>query len=172
VWSHVGRHTYGDSHRSVTEVVWEFGWEHDRLFARSIEVISPGNGILFDIFHHFFREFGQSSLGIPHGCRTISVNGPEVSLSVDERISHGPRLGESRHRVIDRRITVRVVFSHHVSDDGCRFFMFLVIEISHLLHGKEDPSDYRFESVSGIWECTGDDYRHGVVDIGLGDLLF
>ena len=170
--SHIRRHTYSDSHRSITEMIWEFSRKHHRLFERSIKVISPVYRILLQICKHFFCNLGQSRLGIPHRSCSITINRTKVSLPINERISERPWLRHTNHRFINRRITVRMVFSHHISDNSRRFFVLLVVEVVHLIHSKEDSPKHWLESISRIWQRTRNNHWHRIINVRLRNFFF
>ena len=156
--SHICCHTYSNTHRSITEMIWKFCRKHNWFLKRSIKVISPINRILLKICKHFLSNFSQSCLGIPHRSRSITIDRTKVSLPINERISHRPRLSKSYHCLINRRISMWMVFTHYISDNSRRLFVLLVVEVIIFVHSIKDSSQYGFKSISGIWQSTSNDH--------------
>ena len=96
------RHTDSDTDRAVHEQVRETRREYSRLFQAVIEVRVEVDDVLVDIRHHLVRELRESRLGITVSRRGVSVDRTEVSVSLDQRISHREGLSETHHRIVNR----------------------------------------------------------------------
>ena len=73
--------------------------------------------------------------------------------------------------IVNRAVTVWMVFTHGVTDDTCTLTMWLVRSQSQLLHGVEDTSLHRLQAVPDIRQGTGNDNAHGVVAVGITHFL-
>ncbi len=163
----VGRHTNRNTRRAVDEQVGNTGRQNNRLLALLVEVGHEVNSFLLDIGEHDVCNLCHTRLGVTVSrrgvavdgtevtvtideritegerlrhtyhqhdvcnlCHTrlgvtvsrrgVAVDGTEVTVTIDERITEGERLRHTYHRVIDRRITVRMVVTEHVTDRRCR----------------------------------------------------
>ena len=165
VRSHVGRHTDRNTRRTVQQQERSLGRKYGRLLKGIVEVVLEIDGILVDICHHFFGELFEFRLSVTHGCRRVAVHGTEVSLAENERISHAPRLRHPDHGIIHAAVTVRMVFTQHLTDYSGRFLRLAGIVQSESRHTEKHPSVDRFHTVPHIRQCPGHYDRHGIVDI-------
>ena len=162
----IGGHTDGDTLGTVHQQVRVTGRQNNRFFLRLIEVWHKVYGIFVDIGQHLHGDLAQSCLCVSHGRCAVAVHGTEVAVTVYQRISCGPLLGHIDQRTIDGAVTVRVVFTHRITDNTRTFSVGLVRAVVQLDHGIEHSSLYRFQTVSYIRQCPGSDNAHGIVDIG------
>ena len=116
----VGRHTDRDTRRTIDEQVGNTGRQNDRLLALLVEVGHEVNGFLLDVGEHDVCDLCHTRLGVTVSRRGVAVDGTKVTVTIDKRITEGERLCHTYHRVIDRRVTVRVVVTEHVTDRRCR----------------------------------------------------
>ena len=161
----IRRHADGDAARAVDQQVREAGREHARLFSRFVEVRIPGDRILVDVAQHLVAELRHARLGITVGRGRIAVDGAEVAVAVDQRVAHGEILRQTDHRVVDRRVAVRMIPAQHVADAGRRFFERLVGRQPVLIHGVENAPVHGLQTVAHIRQRTADNDGHRVVDI-------
>ncbi len=112
----VGGHSDSDSRRAVDEQIGEGRWEHRRLDVLAVVVRLEVNGVLVQTIGHGRRSRRHPAFGVAHGGRTV-VERSEIAVAVDEGQSHAPRLGQPDQRVVYRRIAVRVVLTHDLTDD-------------------------------------------------------
>ena len=63
-------------------------------------------------------DLGQARFGVAHRRRRIAVDRAEIALAVDQRQAHREILRHPHHRVVDRLVAMRMVFTHHVADDA------------------------------------------------------
>src|SRR5699024_8772128 len=115
---------------------------------------------------------GQADFGVTHGCRRITVDGTEVALAVYQYIAHGKILRHANDRIVDRRITVRVIFTDDIAHYAGRFLVRPVPVVGQLLHGVEHPAMYRSQTVPDIGQSAPDDHAHGIIEIRLAHLVF
>ena len=85
--------------------------------------------------------------------------------------AHGEILRHADQRVIDRRVAVRVILTHHVADDTGAFHISLLRHVAALVHREEDAPMHRLQPVAHIGKRARDDHAHGVIEIGFLHLL-
>jgi len=172
VRSHVGGHTDGDTAGAVDNQQGNLRRQDRRLVNGVVEVERPVDGLLVDVGHHLVGNLAHAGLGITHGRRRIAVHRTEVTLAVDERITHRPLLGQTHHGVVDRTVAVGVELTQHVADDTRRLTRGLVgIEVQLRTHIVEDAPVHGLQTVAHVGQSTGDDDRHRIVDVGRLHLL-
>ena len=71
-------------------------------------------------------------------------------MTVDERHAHREILGQTYKRIVDSRVTVRVVFTHAVTDGAGTLDVRLVGRDAALAHCIEDATMNGFETVAHI----------------------
>ena len=90
---HVGRHTDGDTLRTVDDEVREAGRKDFRLNFGTIVVADEVDGVAIDVANHFEGKAVHSRLGVTHSRGFIAVDGTKVTMAIDEWISKGEWLG-------------------------------------------------------------------------------
>src|SRR5690606_15506448 len=66
----------------------------------------------------------------------------------------------------DRGVAVRVVLTHHVTDDAAALGEAAVGPVAPVVHRVEHPPVHRLEAVAYVGQRAPDDDRHRVVDVG------
>ena len=74
--------------------------------------------------------------------------------------------------VIHRLVTVRVVFTNHVTDDTGRLFVRPVPVVVELVHGEQHAPVHRLEAVPGVRQRAAYDHAHGVIEVTAPHFLF
>ena len=82
----VGRHSDGDTGRSVDQHVGQPGREHHWLVLPVVEVGDKVDGVLVYVRQQLFGNRGQAGLRVPHRCRRVPVDAAEVALAGDQRV--------------------------------------------------------------------------------------
>ena len=59
-----------------------------------------------------------------------------------------------------------VIFTHDVTDDTGAFLVRLSWVHTRFIHAEDDAALNRFEAVADIWDRTGDDDRHRIIQEG------
>ena len=131
---HIGSHTHGDTITAINQQVRYLCRHHGRLEQRVVEVVRHVDGILLKVIHYLLAHLGEPTLRIPHGSRRVSVNATEVTLSVDKLITHIPLLSHAHECAIDRRVTMWMVLTKHLSDDARTLLVRLVAGVSYTEH--------------------------------------
>ena len=162
----IGGHTHGNTITAIHKQVRYFSGHHGRLYQGVIEVAGHVYGFLVQVIHYVLAHLGQSALSVSHGRWGVSVYRAEVTLPVYQFITHVPLLPHAHQRSIYGGISVRVIFTQHLSYYTGALFVWLVTGIANPKHSVEYTSMNRLESVSHVRERTSHDNRHGIVDIG------
>lgn len=102
MWGNIRRHTDSDTHDAIEQKIREARREDTGLLLRSIIVICPINRFFIDILEHEFTEFCHLYFGISHRSSIIPIHRSEISLTIDERITHRKILCHTHHRFVDR----------------------------------------------------------------------
>ena len=165
VWRNVRRHSHRDTHGSIEEQLRKFRRQHDRLGMHTIEVRYEINRILFDIHQHLFSDGSQLSFSVSISGRAVSVHGTEVSLSPDQRITQSEVLRHADHRVINGRVTVRMIFTEHLSDYRSRLSELGRSPKSGFPHGIQNSPVHRLETVPHVRKGPGNDDAHRIIQI-------
>ena len=88
MWRNTGRHTNGDTFRTVDEKVWHLDRKDFRLFFRLVKVWNKINDILIQIRQiSFLCNLLKSCLCISHGRSSISFNRAKVTMPFHQRKS-------------------------------------------------------------------------------------
>ena len=173
VRGHVGGHADGDTARAVDDQQRNLGGKHRGFGNRIVEVERPVHGLLVDVGHHLVGDLLHAGLGVTHGRRRVAVHRTEVTLTVDQRITHRPVLSQTHHGVVDRRIAVGVELTEHVADDTGRLTGGLIgVEVELRTHIVEDAAVYGLHAVAHIGKRARHDDRHRIVDVRRLHLLF
>ncbi len=84
----IGRHSDGDTGRTVDQTGSEIVPEaHVGSFSVSSKFGDKIYRIFSDVRKHFHGNLGQSCLSVSHGSSAVAIDGTEVSVAVDQRIS-------------------------------------------------------------------------------------
>ena len=161
----IGRHTDSDTAGTVHQKVGDTGRQYRRFFFVFVIVRNEINGIFFDIRQHFRCDLGHAGFGITAGSCAIAVDRTKVPMTVYQHITHGEILRHTYHGLINGGIPVGVIFTHGIADDTGGFTIALVGVQIHFVHGIQDTTLHGLQAVTGIGQCTGNNYTHGIVDI-------
>ncbi len=168
----IGRHTDGDSRAAVDQQVGQPGRQHHRLLQAGVKVGHKVNRILVNIKQHLLRDGRQTCLGIAHRRRRVVVHTAEVALAVNQHVAHGEVLRHAHHGVVDRGVTVGVVFTQHLTDHPGALLVRAGVDQPQLAHGIENAPVHRLEAVAHVGQRPRHDDAHGIVQVGAFHLLF
>ena len=160
-------HADGDSRRSIDQQIRNTRGENDRLFFAFIEVGNEIDGFLFDVREHFLGDFRKPRFRITHRRRRIAIDGAEISLAVDQRVTHVEILRQTHERVVDRRIAVRMEFAEDFADDLGALAVGLGGGEAQLVHAEKNAAMHGLQSVAHVGQCAADDYAHRVIQVRL-----
>ena len=88
----VCRHADGDAGAAVDKEVRKSGGHYGRLWESAVVVRDELDRVLVEIFHHRHAERVEPRLGVTHRGRGIAFHRSEVSLAIDDQLTHRPRL--------------------------------------------------------------------------------
>ena len=165
-------HADGDTGRAVDEQVREPARQDDGLDLRAVEVGHEVDGVFVDVAHHLRCDASHTSLGVTHCCRAVTVDRSEVALAVNERGADREVLGEAGQRVVDRLVAVRVVVTHHFTDDRRALAVRTRRPEAELVHREDDAAVDWLQSVARVWERAANDHAHRVIDVRRAHLVF
>ena len=111
----IRRHAHRDPAGAVRQKVRERCGQNNGFFQRAVIVRAEVDGVFIQTVQHRLGHDSQPRLGVTRRSRVIAVDVAEVTLTIHQRIAHGKVLRQTRHRVIDRGVAVRVIVAHHVA---------------------------------------------------------
>ena len=120
----------------------------------------------------FVCDLCKPDFGVTHGRRVVAVDRAEIALAVHQHMAHGKILGHADDGVINRLVTVGVVFADNVTHNTCRLLVGSVPVIVELMHGEQHTPVHRLESVAGIGQGTPNNHAHGVIEVASPHFLF
>ncbi len=165
VRGYVGRHADRDAAGAVDEQIGELRRQHRRFGFGTVVVRLEIDGVLVDVAEHLERRARQARFGVSIGRRRIAVDRAEIALAVDQRHAHGEVLRHPHHRVVDRLVAVRMIFTDHVADDARGLHVFLVRRVPLLVHRIQDAPMHRLQTVARIRQRARHDHAHGVIEV-------
>ena len=167
----VGRHADGDAAGAVDQQVRKFRRQNRRLASRNCRS-SAGNRRCPCRYRRAPRApIGQARFGISICRRRIAVDRAEIALPVDQRHAHGEILRHPDHRIVNRLVAVRMIFTDHVTDDARRLDVLLVRRVPLLVHRIQDAAMHRLQAVARIGQRARHDHAHGVIEVGAFHLV-
>ena len=146
----IGRHADGDAGGTVDQQVRHPCRQDDGFVFRLVVVRQVVDGFLFQVRQQLVRYLRHAYFGITHGRRRIAIDGTEVTLAVDQHVTHGEGLRHAHDGVINRGIAVRVIFTDDVTDHARRFLVGFIEIIAEHAHGVEDASMHGLETIAHI----------------------
>ena len=102
-------------------------------------------------------HLGEAALCITHGSRRVTVNRTEVTLSVNQGITHVPLLSHTHQSAINRRVAVRVILTEHLTNNTRTFLIRFVTGVSNAEHTVKNTAVHRLETIAYIREGTSHD---------------
>ena len=108
-------HTHRNTGRTVDQQVREPRRQVHRLLVTPVVVVLEVDRVFFDVTHHLQGQWRHLAFGVTRSSRPVITSRTEVTLPVNERVAHGPRLNQTHQCVVDRGVTVWVVLTHHVT---------------------------------------------------------
>ena len=161
----VGRHPDRDPGGAVDEQVREPRRQHQRLGLRLVVVGAEVDGVGVDVAQHLGRQPGEPGLRVAHRGGGVVVDRAEVALAVDQRVAQRELLRHPDQRVVDRRVAVRVVLTHHLADDERALAVRPGRLQRQVVHRVEHAAVDRLEAVADVGQRPADDHAHRVIEI-------
>ena len=157
VGRHIGSHTYGNTVTTIYQKIRNLGRHHGRLLQGIIEVVGHINRFLVKVIHDMLTHLGEAALCITHGSRRVTVNRTEVTLSVNQGITHVPLLSHTHQSAVNRRVAVRVILTEHLTNNTRTFLIRFVTGVSNAEHTVKNTAVHRLETIAYIREGTSHD---------------
>ena len=164
-------HAHGNTRGAVDQQIGHPGRQDLGNLLRAVVVIDEIDGLFVEIGQQRMGDFGHANFRVAHRRGGIAVDGTEVALAVDEGVTHGERLRHAHNGVVHRRVAVGVVLADHVADHAGGFFVGLVPVVVELVHGEQHAPVHGLEAVADIGQGAAHNDAHGVVEIGLLELV-
>ena len=161
----VGGHTDGNTAGAVHQQLRDTRRQNNRLCRTTVIVRLEIDGVFANVAHHFHGQRRQTGLRVTHSCGAVVTAGAEVTLTVDKRIAHGPRLRHAHHGVVNSAVAVRVVVTHRVRNRLCGLHIAALRAVAVVEHGVENAAVHRLETITDLRQRTANNHAHGVVDI-------
>ena len=161
----IGSHTHGNTVTAVYQQVRNLGRHHGRLLEGVVEVVHHIHCLLVEVVHDVLTHLRESALRVTHRRRRVTIHGTEVTLSVDEGVTHVPLLTHTNQGTIYRRVAVRVVLTEHLTYHARTFLIRFVTGVSNTEHTVKNTAMHRLETIAHIREGTSHDHRHRIVDV-------
>ena len=168
----VGGHAHRNAARAVHQQVGQLARQDQGLFFRAVVVGAEVDRFLVDVGQHLVGDLGQADFGVPHGGGVVAVHRAEVALAVHQHVAHGEVLRHANDGVVDRLVTVRVVFADDIAHDTGRLLVGPVPVVVELVHGEQHTPVHRLESVARIRQGAADDHAHRVIEVAPPHFLF
>ena len=151
---HVGSHTDGNTVTTVHQQIGNLGRHDGGLLQGVIEVRRHVDRLFLEVVHDMLTHLRETALGISHGSGRVTVHRTEVTLTVDERITHVPVLGHTDEGTIDGTVAVGVILTKYLTYYARTFFIRLCGNVVDSHHTEEDTTVYGFEAVAHIGKGT------------------
>ena len=168
----IGGHAHRDTRGAVHQQIRNPGGQYRRHLLGAIVVINKIDRFLVKVRQQFVGDLCHTNFGITHcGC-VIAIDGTEVPLTVHQRVSKREILRHPHNGVVNRRITVGMVFTDNIPHDTRGLLVGLVPVVTEFVHGVKHAPVYRLETITHIRQGTAHDHAHGVIEIGLLEFVF
>src|SRR5437016_997139 len=146
----IGRHTHSDACSAINEQIWKGSRENRRLGACFVIIWDEIDRVLIHVGHQRGAEMRHARFGVTHRSWGIAFDGAEVTLAVDERFTHRPRLGHVDERGIDHRFAVRVIISAGVTANLRAFAVLSSRKKREVMHRIKNSSLRWLESIAHV----------------------
>ncbi len=167
---HVRRHADRDAGAAIDQQVRNRRGQHRRLLKLVVVIRREIDGVLVDVGVHAKRSRSHARLGVTRRRGTI-VQRAEITMAVDQRQSHGERLGQTHHGLVNGGIAMRMELAHHLADHTGRFHIRAVRIQIHLAHLIDDAPLHRLQTIPGIGQSAGVNHRIRVFEERFAHLL-
>src|SRR5262249_59081606 len=132
-----------DARGAVGKEVGEVGREHLWLLRAPVVVGPEVDGVLIDAIEQPRRNLGHARFGVALGRWVIAVDIAEIALAIYQRVADREILRETRERVVDRLIAMRMGVAHGVADDFREFAVLALWAEPQRLHGVKQTGGQR-----------------------------
>ena len=168
----VGRHANRNTPGAVDQHVREAGGQDRWFTVLAIVVVLEINRVFFDVGQDRRGRLVHADFGVTHRRRVIAVHRAKVALTVQKRQRHGEVLRHPHKGVIDRAVTMGVVFTHDIANRTGRLAIRFVMAVADFVHGVQNPAVNRFQTITQVGNGAADNNRHRIVEIRVAHLGF
>ena len=165
-------HPHSNPARPIHQQIRNLSGQNTRFALMSIIVVLEIDSLFVDVSQQVMRNLAHTNFGITHRGGRVPVHRTKVTLTIEQWQSQGKVLRHTHQRVIDSLVTVRVIFTHHITDDTRRFTVGLVPLISAFVHRIENTAVNRFQPIPRIRQGTRHNHAHGIIEIRGFHLFF
>src|SRR5690606_3638153 len=121
---------------------------------------------LVQVGHHLLGDLAHTHLGVPHGCRTVTIDAAEVPLAVHQLVAHAPFLGHAHHGIVHALVAVRVVLTEHLPHQPCALLIRTGAGHAQALHAEKHPAVHGLQPIAHVGQGPAYDHRHRIIDVG------
>ena len=146
-------------------------WEPLQFPSRVVVVALLVHRLLVAVVHHVDRGESQPRLCVAHGGWRRPVDSAEVALLVDERVAHVEVLRHPNEGRVHHRFAVGVVVAGRVAGDLGALPELRPWAQIQVVHGDEDASLARLQTIPRVRQGALDDHAHRVREVGAPHLL-
>ena len=108
------------------------------------------NCFLVQILEQLLGDLGHADFRVAHRGRVITVDGAEVALAVYQHVTQRKILRHPHNRVVNRRVTVRMVLADNVADDTGGFLVRFIVIVGQFMHRIQHAAMYWFQSIPHV----------------------
>ena len=168
----IRRHTNSDTRRAIHQQVRDAGGKHFWDLFSTVVVRHPVNGFFINISQHLMADLLHPDFRVTHRRSRVTIHRTEVTLTIDQGVAHREVLSHPNNGVIHRRVTVRVVFTDHITNNTRRLFVRLIPVIAENVHSVQHAAVYRLKTIPDIRQSPPDNYAHRIIQVRLLQLVF
>ena len=154
VGRNIGSHTYSNTVTAIYQQIRNLGRHYGRFLKGVVEVVHHINGLLVKVVHDVLTHLGESALSITHRSRRVAVHRTEVTLSINQSVTHVPLLTHTNQGTIHRRVTMWVVLTKYLTNYAGTLLVRFITGVSNTQHTIEDTAVHRLETIAYIREGT------------------
>ena len=138
------RHPHGNPAGPVGQQIWKGRGHHDRFGQCAVVIVTKIYGVLVQTFQQRLSHCCHARFCISRCRRVIPVDIAKVPLPVHQRISDIEILCQSRHRIVNRGVPMRVIVTHHIAGNLSGLTESPSRAETQFAHRKQNPSMHRF----------------------------
>ena len=110
-------HPHSNTRRAINKEVGDSGGQNGRNSFGPIVIVDKVDRFFIEIRKQSMGNLSHADFGVTHGSRGVTVDRPEVSLTIHQWVAQGKILCHSNDGVVDRRVAVGVVFTNDITHD-------------------------------------------------------
>ena len=118
------------------------------------------------------RDFGHANFGVTHRRGAVAIDRTEVTLAIDQHVAHREILRHAHDGIVNSDVAMRMVFTNHVADNTGRFFVSPIPVVVELVHGIQNTSMHRLQTIAHIGQGATHNHTHRIVEVRAFHLFF